>query len=450
MNAASLKFRKTSRGRWASTLLVGAVAVSMAGCTSASTGSSDDKVDDSSITIMIQNGLVPQFETYAEAYTKEFPDREVVIQSAPDDGSQYAQQLVTARLGDSLTDIVMNIDFVAERLATGNVTFDIGPWLKEGKDDLSLDSFTPNFVGQYRPSADPEAVTGLPVSADSVVLFWNKSLFDKAGVNEYPEPDWTWDDLYRVASKVQDGSDGQFFGITAPLGNGGHAHVFTPVIAANGGYVYDPETNKVGIGEPEAIKAWGTLLEFYGTASAPYDANPSAQPGFGDRQAAMALSVRAGVPSTKEALGSDEWDAEVMPTIDGNPTAGGGSYGLSITQTSKKKNAAWAFLAWFYSTDGGMKLAQASGQAIPPTLDGLENGSWRDFPAPPANTEAFAEAARTAVLQVQLPGQGGTVLNDAVTKAMQQVLLEGRDIEEAFTEAAQSVQDAVDAEGGSK
>lgn len=421
-------------------------ALALAGCSGSGTPEATGGVEDSSISIMIQNGLVPQFEKYAAAYTEAHPDRTVEVQSAPDDGAQYAQQLVTARLSGGLADIVMNIDFISDRLAAGNVTYDLTDWLESGVDGLTVDSFTPNFLGQYRPLSAPDSITGLPVSADAVTLFYNKSLFEQAGVTEYPEADWTWEDLYRVGAELQAGSGGQFFGLQAPLNNGGHAHIFTPVIVANGGYVYDPDTGKVGIGEPEAIKAWELLLKPYGTASAPYDANPASLPNFANGQVAMAFQVRAAVPSVKDSLGDADWDVQTLPQINGESTAGGGSYGLSITQSSENKEAAQAFLGWFFSEDGGMKLAQESGQVVPPTVDGLDGGIWRDVPAPPANQEAFAEAAKTAVLQTQLPGQGGTVLNDAVTLAMQQVLLEHRDIAEAFEEAAATVQQAVDAE----
>lgn len=399
-------------------------------------------VNGSEIVLSVQNGLVPQFEKYAAAYENEHPDRKVKVESLPDDAAQYIQQLSTQRMGGELPDVLMNVDFAANQLANGNVTMDISDWLEEGKGGLEGSDFLPQFLGQYRPVTDPEQVTGLPVSADSTTLFYNKTLFEQAGVTEYPQPDWTWDDLYRVAEELQQKSEGKFAGLAPPLGIGDQAAVYSPVINAHGGYVYDPEQNKSGIGQPEAIEAWTRLIDAYGKTSPTFAAAPGSLAKFENRQAAMAFSVRAVVPTMKQAL-KDDWDVQTMPKIDGEPTVGGGSYGLSIGKTSENQEAAWAFLAWFYENDGGMKLAQATGQVIPPTRQGLSDGSWRDLPAPPENVDAFAKAAEDAYLLPALPGDAQGVLTDSVKKAIQQVELEGRSVEEAFTDAENAVNEAL-------
>lgn len=416
--------------------------ISACGGGSSSSGGGSGKVDGSSIVLSMQNSLVPQFKQYAAAYEKQFPKRKVTVQSLPDDATQYIQQLVTARLGNKLPDVLMNVDYAANRLAAGNVTFDMAQWLKDGKDGLKGSNFLPQFLGQYTPIDKPKQMTGLPVSADSVTLFYNRTLFKQAGVTEYPKSSWTWDDMYRVAEEITKKSGGKIPGLVAPIGNGQHPEVYNPVVQAYGGYVYDPKTNKAGIGQPEAVKAWTEMLKAYGTTSPAYSANPSSQPKFESRQAAMAFGVRATVPTIKTAL-KDDWDAQTMPTINGKSTVGGGSYGLSIAQTSSNKDAAWAFLAWFYQSDGGMKLAQATGQVVPPTADGLANGTWKDLPAPPKNEEAFATDAKNAVLAVQLPGKAQGVLDDSVLKAVQEVVLKGRSVSDAFGDAEKAVNQAL-------
>ena len=42
---------------------------------------------------------------------------------------------------------------------------------------------------------------GIPRDFDTIALYYNKDLFDKAGV-EYPTADWTWDDLRAAAEKL--------------------------------------------------------------------------------------------------------------------------------------------------------------------------------------------------------------------------------------------------------
>lgn len=404
------------------------------------------EVDGSSIILNTITGLEPQFQEYADAYMEAFPDRKVEVRSTTDDAAEYAQGLATARLSGEVPDVFFNVDFLADTLATNNVTLDLTEGLKDGKlGDLDADSFLPQFVGQYRPIDNPEQITGLPVSADSVGLYYNKTAFEKAGVTEYPEADWTWDDMYRVAEEIQTKSGGTVTGLAAPLRDGSEQIVFGPVIEAFGGSVYDPETNKSSIGQPEALEAWELLLSAYGTASGQYTTttdDPTLK--FDSGNVAMAIASRGAAPGLKQTMPDENWDVQVLPTIDGNSTAGGGSYGLSIAQTSKNQDAAWAFLSWFYDTDAGMKVAQEVGGVIPPTDDGIDNGIWKDGTPPPANVEIFGESARTAVLLTQMPGSSSTTLTEATKKATQEVLLNGKSIEEAFAEAEQTVNDAIE------
>ena len=50
-------------------------------------------------------------------------------------------------------------------------------------------------------------VYGIPVGYTTHVLYFNKDLFDKAGV-EYPNDNWTWEDLKAAAKKVKEGNEG--------------------------------------------------------------------------------------------------------------------------------------------------------------------------------------------------------------------------------------------------
>ncbi|MBZ2196253.1 extracellular solute-binding protein [Occultella gossypii] len=442
---------RTTRIRAAAVLLT-ATALTVSACGGNDPGTDEGaagEVEGSTIVLTTITGLAPQFEQYADAYMDAFPDRTVEVRSSTDDAAEYSQQLATGRISGELPDVFFNVDFLADTLATNNVTLDLAPGIEEGKlGDLRLDDFLPQFVGQYRPLDNPEQVTGLPVSADSVGLFYNKTLFDQYGITEYPEADWTWDDMLRVGEQITTASGGDVIGLAAPLGSGADQIVFGPVIQAFGGFVYDPDTQTSGIGQPEAIEAWELMLSAFDSASGPYTATPDPTVNFNAGNVAMAIASRGGVPQVQATLVDVDWDVQVLPTIDGNSTAGGGSYGLSIAQTSTNQDAAWAFLAWFYDTDAGMLVAQEVGGAIPPTEDGIDNGIWRDVSPPPANIAIFGESARTAVLLTQMPGATSAVLTEATTTATQQVILEGRDVAEAFQEAEAIVNAALAEETG--
>ncbi|WP_243065010.1 sugar ABC transporter substrate-binding protein [Humibacter sp. RRB41] len=430
-----------TRRKWVAALAVAAIIPMLAACAgNAKADGSAGTVDGSTIVLQTVNSLQPQFQKYADAYMKKYPKRKVEVRASTDDGAKYAQQLATARISGQLPDVFFNVDYLADTLAKANVPLDLASGIKDGKlGSLRIKDFAAPFVGQYRPISNPDEVTGLPVSADSVGLYWNKTLFDKYGVTEYPKADWTWDDMLRVAKEIQDKSGGKVYGLGSPLQDGSNQLVFGPVLRAFGADVYNGKTGKSDIGSPDAIKAWKLLISAYGTSSNPYSANANDPAlAFSAGNVAMGIGSRAAIPGTQAAL-KDEWNVQSMPTINGKSTAGGGSYGLSISQTSKQQDAAWAFLKWFYS-DAGMAVAQKVGGVIPPTNDGIDNGSWKDTGGkPPANIAIFGHSARTAVLLTQMPGSSGTVLTQATVKATQEVVLQHVSVEKAFQQAQDTV-----------
>jgi len=80
---------------------------------------------------------------------------------------------------------------------------------------------------------------------------------------------------------------------------------------------------------------------------------------------------------------------------------------------------------------------------LPPTIDGLANGIWRNAPAPPTNQQIFADDAKEAVLAVQLPGKAQGVLDSSVITAIQQVELQHRSVADAFADAEKAVNAAL-------
>ncbi len=50
-------------------------------------------------------------------------------------------------------------------------------------------------------------VYGLPWIAQPVVVFYNRALFDEAGI-DYPQDDWTWDDFWEIGTALTQDTDG--------------------------------------------------------------------------------------------------------------------------------------------------------------------------------------------------------------------------------------------------
>lgn len=387
-----------------------------------------------SITIGMNSGLVPSFEGYAEAFIEENPGWTIDVTPVPDSQPDYIQQLITQGLSSTTPDIIFNYDTLNPTLANNQLLFDMGPWLEEGKGDLTADGFVSNFLDQYRVG---DAITGMPVSADSGMLFYNEDLFAKYGIDELPSADWTLDDMYRVAAEITEASNGETFGIASPIGDSTAYFLFYPTLRAFGSNVYDPETEEFVFANDAGVEAWTELLrpytEEFGT---PYSMvlNKTVNL-FESEQVAMIIQARPQVAVYREAFESG-WNVEQQPQVDGESTTGGGSYSLSISNKSENKEGAWEFLSWFYATEGGMAAAEPNG-VVPATTDGLANGTWKDDDSPvPSNLIRVTEyAVENAVLPDAIPDDVQPKVVPALTKALEQVILEGKSVEEAYTAA---------------
>lgn len=407
-----------------------AMALGLAACGTASEGGEGGGTE---ITIGMNSGLVPAFEQYAEAFTAENPEYTVTVSAVPDAQPDYIQQLVTQGLSSTTPDIIFNYDTLNQTLANNQLLFDMAPWLEEGKDGLSADGFVPNFLDQYRVG---EKITGMPVSADSGMLFYNEEVFKKYGVTELPSAEWTVEDLYRVAKEISDKAAGEAYGLGTPIGDSTAYFTFYPTIKAYGSNIYDPASKKFVFADDGGLKAWELLLapytESWGT---PYANRQDGLKMFNSGQIAMIVNARPNVVTYRESL-DGAWNVERVPTVNGKSATGGGSYSLSISDKSANKEGAWKFLSWFYSTDGGMKAAEPNG-VVPATKDGLANGTWKDDTNPvPSNLITVTEyAVENAVLPDAIPDDVQPKVAPALTKALEQVILDGKSIEEAYTAA---------------
>ena len=120
-----------------------------------------------------------------------------------------------------------------------------------------LDGLFPNTLTAYQT---PDGYFGLPRDFQTIVVFYNKDMFDKAGV-AYPKSNWTYDDLRATAKALTkdtngDGKIDQFGYVIDPWD-------FEPgmseIIWAYGGDLINADHTKTLIGEPNARTAFQFL-----------------------------------------------------------------------------------------------------------------------------------------------------------------------------------------------
>ena len=76
----------------------------------------------------------------------------------------------------------------------------------EGDAEMDLDDF---YEGLFNYSSMDGKTYGMPAGFTTMVMYYNKDLFDEAGI-PYPQDGWTWDEFKDIAAKLSDPENKQY------------------------------------------------------------------------------------------------------------------------------------------------------------------------------------------------------------------------------------------------
>ena len=249
------------------------------------------------------------------------------------------------------------------------VLLNIQPYID--KSSGFLDGFYPVTLEAYKL---PDGYYGLPRDFQTVVLYYNKDMFDAAGV-AYPTSDWTYDDL-RTAAKsltIDKNGDGTVdqWGFSSDLWD--MELFWSEAIWSWGGEVINADHTQTLLGEPIAREAWQFMYDLMFIDMSMPDTNTSGQYGGDLFQAGIAAMTTIGhwaVPGY--ATVEFKWDVAPMPiSPSGGRATSVNSAGFVVAKDSKNPDAAWEFIKYCLSQTGQTRLTEL-GLAIP-VLESVAN-----------------------------------------------------------------------------
>ena len=135
----------------------------------------------------------PEFKTLADAFNKEHPNITVNLKEYSAD--DYDTQLTGDISSGSQPDVfpIKNLQKYYT-YATSEGLADLSDIAADYKDDKNIDVSNYDLDGKYY---------AMPYRQDSWVLFYNKDMFEKAGVAA-PDGTWTWDDYTKAAEELKE------------------------------------------------------------------------------------------------------------------------------------------------------------------------------------------------------------------------------------------------------
>lgn len=235
------------------------------------------------------------------------------------------------------------------------VLLNLQPYLDKNPDLLK--GVYPQTLEAYKT---PDGMFGLPRDFQTVALFYNKDMFDAAGV-DYPTADWTYDDLRNAAKQLtkDSNSDGKIdqFGFYSDLWD--MELIWSEGIWAYGGDIINADHTKTLIGEPKAREAWQLFHDMMFEDKSWPDSNTAGEYGGDPFLAGVAAMTTIGhwvVPGYSEV--KFKWDVAPMPKGPAGQATSVNSAGFVVAKDSKSPDAAFEFLKYVLSEPAQKRLAE--------------------------------------------------------------------------------------------
>lgn len=289
-------------------------------------------------------------------FEKKYPGTKVNLEYIPE---EYTTKIDSMFLGNMAPDVIYGHPKFFVNWASQGLLMDLTDKFKETPELLNPEVFNVGLYDAFKYEGKHIATIN---GADTLLIHYNKTLFDAAGIPT-PTEDWTYEDLISAAKALtiygKDGKPKQF-GISFDSGY----HNAEAFIYANGGQLFDdpnlPKSVKVNSKETaEALQLMQDLIYVHKAAPTAADTEVLGG-GFDTGKIAMIVDGVWSVVYRKD-IKDFEWGFASVPSKDGAAKKIPALYaGYAIAKSTKNPDLAWEF-AKFMQSDEAQKMLAGSG-----------------------------------------------------------------------------------------
>ncbi len=136
------------------------------------------------------------FQSLVDAFQTKHADIPIELIHIPSQGDYRSRVSADIAAGDPADVVLINYRRFPG-LALKNAFEPLGPYL-DGSDKIKYEDF---YTITMRAFSINDQVVCIPQNISSLVMYYNKDLFDAAGL-AYPSEDWKWDDFISAAQAL--------------------------------------------------------------------------------------------------------------------------------------------------------------------------------------------------------------------------------------------------------
>lgn len=365
----------------------------------------------------------PYFENAATAFEEANPGVDVQIEVVPWD--VLLQKLTTDISGGANADL----SIIGTRWLIDFVEQDIAAPLDDYMDDDFKARFIPVFL---EPSILNGQTYGLPVAASARAMYYNKDLFEQAGVETVPD---TWEELIEAARKISAlGDDIAGFGLQGKEIET-DVYFYYAFWAFGGNLVEEDGTSGLDTEAGyQAASLYKSLIDEGLTQPGVTSYNrEDVQNLFKQGKVGMMITAPFLASQIKDEAPDLNYGVAAIPA---GPDGDRGTYGVTdsiiMFENSENKDVAWAFLDMIFTTEWRAEFTAGEGflpvnQEVAAMPEFAENEDLKEFTAllPEARFapvipgwEEIAEITSNAVQTIYL---GDTEPQQALDAAAEQI-----------------------------
>jgi multiple sugar transport system substrate-binding protein len=323
----------------------------------------------------------------------------------------------------------LSTDMAPEYITAGKL-LDLSPYMI--RDGVKADGYYPSLITPF--SCKNGLVYGLPKDWGTLGVFYNKKMFQAAGV-PFPSDNWTWNDMRSVSKKLTKPGNAatSVYGITLDA----QSQRWLAFLFAAGGSVLNSDGTQATVNSQAGVES----LNFYSafqredhSAVRPADvAAPWAGDAFGKQRAAMALEGPWLIPYVSEQFQSVQYGIAPVPIAPNGKRAD-----LIFTNSwsaysqTRYPEASWELIK--YMTGKDVQGSQLHGGFALPSLKSLADDPYFQKQS---GFKTLFEAATYGYADNFGPHTG--VIHDKLDQAVEKVLLGRADAKSALDTAAQQI-----------
>lgn len=321
----------------------------LVGCSASGNGSADGVTTISIWARDAQESFMPEL---VEGFNSTHEDIQVELTIIS--GGEYTQKFASATAGGTPPDVASMDLVLVPYYAQAGVLLDLS-------DRVAQLDYWDDFDNAHLGTTEWEGKTiAVPFSAEASVLYYNKDLFSKAGLD--PEaPPTTWAGIEAAAEKITALGDGNYGFYMSGNATGGNLFVATPYMYAGGA---DLLTEGSGAGDIDfdssaTIEALTFLRGMWEKGYMPQDAKSDTGANFYATFATGTIGMQGGGAfGILDVIDQGKVDLGVtfLPgREEGTKSSFAGGDDLVIPAGTKNADAAWTFVEWATSTEAQEK-----------------------------------------------------------------------------------------------